>query len=356
MSLQPSGLEGRPPSSQAPGLEPRGPSPLSTGLEGRRLVFVTGKGGTGKTTVATALALGLADRGHRVLLAELGRHAQAPRMLDAHPPEVGPTPVPLRDGLHGIRIDPFAALEEYLQLQGFAGAWLARGLRQRGLHDLLVGTPGWRELITLGKLWYMSGGDSPDATGDREFDRIVVDAPATGHGLTLLDVPRVVHAAVRSGPLARNAARVEEMLLDPAQTVLLPVCWPETLPVHETVELVERIETTVGIHVGRVVVNGVATPSPVDRWPELADCIAAAPPSPATTPAPATLAACVRWARDRSTAHRAALDELSLRLDKPHVALPHWPDRAGPGDAPDLQRLRALSSALLGDDVAVKPA
>ncbi len=318
-----------------------------SGLADRRLVFVTGKGGTGKTTVATALALGLAERGQRVLLAELGREAQAPRMLAAQPAVVGPRPVPLAEGLHGIRIDPFAALAEYLELQGIAGSLLARGLRQRGLHDLLVGTPGWRELITLGKLWYMAGGDAPDDPALRDYDRIVVDAPATGHGLTLLDVPRVVQSAVRTGPLAHNAGRVEAMLLDPRQTVLLPVCWPEALPVHETVELVERIERSVGIHVDRVVVNGVATPSPVDRWPDLPTVLDRLEPTPECAPAPSTLAACVRWARDRSASHREALDELDTRLERPHVALPHWPDAAGPGDAPDLDRLRAFATQLL---------
>ncbi len=324
----------------------------SSGLEGRRLVFVTGKGGTGKTTVAASLALGLAERGHRVLLAELGRDAQAPRMLTAAPPRVGPEPERLAPGLDGIRIDPFAALEEYLRLQGMTGTWLARGLRQRGLHDLLVGTPGWRELITLGKLWYMAGGDTPTDATQRTWDRIIVDAPATGHGRTLLDVPRVVHSAVRSGPLARNAARVEAMLLDPTQTVLLPVCWPETLPVHETIELVDRIEGSVGIHVDRVVVNGVATPSPVDAWPDLAERVDALPDTADLVPRPSVVAGCVRWARDRSTAQRAALDELGRRLDKPHVALPHWPDRSGPGVEPDLERLRTFAASLLGHDDA----
>ena len=326
-----------------------------SGLADRRLVFVTGKGGTGKTTVAAALALGLAEQGHRVLLAELGRDAQAPRMLALRPPPVDSEPIRLLDGLHGIRIDPFAALEEYLQLQGWTGTWLARGLRQRGLHDLLVGTPGWRELITLGKLWYMSGGDSPEDPASRAYDRIIVDAPATGHGLTLLDVPRVVQSAVRSGPLARNAGRVEAMLLDPRQTVLLPVCWPETLPVHETVELVERIEHSVGIHVDRVVVNGVATPSPVDAWPDLPEHLERLEPMPECAPSPTAIADCVRWARDRSIAQRAALDELGERLAKPHVALPHWPDQAGPGDPPDLERLRAFSKLLLQDDEAPAP-
>ena len=328
----------------------------SSGLADRRLIFVTGKGGTGKTTVSVALALGLADQGRRVLLAELGREAQAPGMLETTPHPVESTARALYPGLDAIRIDPFDALEEYLRLQGWTGSWLARGLKQRGLHDLLVGTPGWRELITLGKLWYMAqGGAEGNASGGAAaYDHIVVDAPATGHGLTLLDVPRVVHSAVRTGPLARNAQRVEAMLLDPAQTVLLPVCWPETLPVRETVELVERLEDTVGIHVDRLVVNGVATPSPVDGWPDLADRLGrlsqetragrldlGAPPE--------VLATCVRWAQARSRSQQAALALLEQELGRPCIRLPHWPDGDLPDGGPDVDRLRSLGRILLGD-------
>lgn len=323
----------------------------SPALADRRLVFVTGKGGTGKTTVAVALALALADRGRRVLLAELGRSAQAPELVERAPAVVGSTPRALVPGLDVVLIDPFDALEEYLRLQGWTGAWLARGLRQPGLHDLLVGTPGWRELITLGKLWYMARGPGEGGPPTPAYDHIVVDAPATGHGLTLLDVPRVVHSAVRTGPLARNAARVEAMLLDPARTVLLPVCWPETLPVRETVELVERLERGVGIHVDRVVVNGVATPSPVDRWPELAgrlDALPRAADAAVATSAP-VVAACVRWSQARSRSQQAALALLGEELGRTFVRLPNWPAATLPDGAPDVARLRALGAMLVGD-------
>jgi len=323
----------------------------SPALADRRLVFVTGKGGTGKTTVALALALALAERGKRVLLAELGRSAQAPALVERTPAAVTSSPRRLAEGLDVALIDPFDALEEYLRLQGWAGAWLARGLRQPGLHDLLVGTPGWRELITLGKLWYVATGPEEGGAPARAYDHIVVDAPATGHGLTLLDVPRVVHSAVRTGPLARNAARVEAMLLDPAQTVLLPVCWPETLPVRETVELVDRLEHVVGIHVDHIVVNGVATPSPVDGWPDLADAIDALPPQ-AETPAVASapvIAACVRWSQARSHSQQAALELLGEELGRRFVRLPHWPAAALPGGEPDVSRLRSLGATLLGE-------
>jgi anion-transporting ArsA/GET3 family ATPase len=326
----------------------------SPGLADRRLVFVTGKGGTGKTTVSVALALALSDRGRRVLVAELGRDAQAPQLVEREPAPVGSTPRALAPGVDIMRIDPFDALEEYLRLQGWAGSWLARGLRQRGLHDLLVGTPGWRELITLGKLWYMA--QDPESGGPpmQPYDHIIVDAPATGHGLTLLDVPRVVHSAVRSGPLARNAARVEAMLLDPAQTVLLPVCWPETLPVRETVELVERLESGVGIHVDYLVVNGVATPSPADTWPDLADRLDGLRTGSREDDAgsgvpPALLAACVRWSQARSRSQRAALDLLEQDLARPFVRLPNWPAGTLDEGRPDIDRLRSLGAALLGD-------
>ncbi len=84
-----------------------------------------------------------------------------------------------------------------------------------------------------------------------------MDAPATGHGLTFLDVPRVVVSALRAGPLRRHAGWVEEMLRDPEATLLVPVALAEELPTRETVELVERVREGMGVPVDRVVVNAV---------------------------------------------------------------------------------------------------
>jgi anion-transporting ArsA/GET3 family ATPase len=123
-----------------------------------------------------------------------------------------------------MRIEPYEALAEYLRLQLSVPGVVTRLLKQPGFRGLMDAAPGWRELVTLGKIWHL---EQAKDGGRPRFDFIVVDAPATGHGLTFLDVPRVVVSAIRTGPLRRHASWVEELVRDPARTLLLPVALGE---------------------------------------------------------------------------------------------------------------------------------
>ena len=232
--------------------------PLPSLLD-RRLVVITGKGGTGKTTVAAALALAAAEAGRTVLAAEVGLDEHLPRLLDPDAAPVGYAGRDLAPGLHAMRIDPYEALAEYLGLQLGLRGIVRRVLENRAFRQLMDASPGWRELITLGKIWHLE--QMRDDRGRPRFDLIVVDAPATGHGLTFLDVPRVVGSAVRTGPLRRHASWVEGMIRDPERTALLPVALAEELPARETAELVARLRDEVGVAVDRVVVNALRSGS-----------------------------------------------------------------------------------------------
>jgi len=231
-------------------------------LLGRRLVIVTGKGGTGKTSVAAALALGAAERGRRVLVAAVDPDARLRQLLGGSPAPLAYEPHRVRDGLWVSHIEPFAALGEYLGLQLGSRRVVDPVLRQKAFRQFLLATPGWRELITLGKVWHL---EQMLESGRPRFDLIVVDAPATGHGLTFLDVPRVVASAVRAGPLHAHTEAVEELIEDPERTLLLPVALAEELPVRETAELVERVRENLAVALDRVVINAVhAPPYPAD--------------------------------------------------------------------------------------------
>jgi len=118
----------------------------------------------------------------------------------------------------------------------------------------------------------------------------VVDAPATGHGLTFLDVPRVVVSAIRSGPLQRHARWVEQLVHDPERTLLLPVALAEELPARETAELVARLRDQIGVALDRVIVNAMQPAPFPPELPDLDRRLAALRATPG--PPPETWAAC----------------------------------------------------------------
>jgi len=286
-------------------------------------VIVTGKGGTGKTTVVAALGLAGARAGKRVLLAETGRDEQIPSLLDPGSPAVGYQGRELLPGITAMRIDPFAALAEYLGLQLGVQGLVNFVLDNAAFRQLMNASPGWRELITLGKVWHFEQMQDPD--GRDLYDLIIVDAPATGHGVTFLDVPRVVATAVRAGPLRRNAKRVEEMIEDPERTLLLPVALAEELPTRETAELVERLRDGMGIAVDRVIVNGVV-PAPFPSGLEDLDEHLARLPGDTdlgSLPSAAALAHCAAHLRARHELNRGYVEEIARLTDLPVTLLPY---------------------------------
>lgn len=218
-----------------------------------RLVVVTGKGGTGKTVVACELAEAARRAGKSVLLIETAATESLASLFESSPRPLGYAGRPLRPGLHALHLDPHAALADYARLQIGLGALTDRVLRTETFQQLLEAAPGWRELIILGKIWHLE--QKTDAKKRPLYDLLIVDAPSTGHGLTFLDVPRIVQSAVRAGPLARHASWVESLVHDRERTLLLPVTLPEDLPVLETKELIDRARNDIDIAVDRIVVN-----------------------------------------------------------------------------------------------------
>lgn len=295
-------------------------------LLGRRLIVVTGKGGTGKTSVVAALGLAAARAGKRVLLAETGRDENLPRLLSRDGALAGYAGRSYGAGLRSMRVDPYEALTEYLRLQLGAAPLVRRVLGNRGFRQLMDAAPGWRELITLGKVWHLE--QQPAAGGGPLYDLIVVDAPATGHGLTFLDVPRVVQAAVSAGPLQRHAGAVEAMLTDQSATLLLPVALPEELPARETAELVRRVRDGLGVPVDRVVVNAVPAPPFPAALPDL-DARLSALPADLTLPGvpeAAALARCAAHLRSRHELAREYLARIGEWTGLPLVPLPWLPE------------------------------
>ena len=308
----------------------------------RRLVIVTGKGGTGKTTVAAALSVAAAGAGLHTLLVEVGRDEQVPSLFAAGSPPAGYAGREVHPGITAMRIDPFEALGEYLALQLGVSAPVALVLRNRAFRQLMEAAPGWRELITLGKIWHLE--QMQASPGRARWDLIVVDAPATGHGVTFLSAPRVVVSALRAGPLRRHAAQVEALVEDPVRTALLPVALAEELPVRETEQLIRKLESEVGIGVDRVVVNAMLPrpfPAGLDDLDERLRRLPEAAPLGAL-PTPRVLAACAAHLRARWELHEHWAHALAKSIALPCVRLPYLAEGVeGPAS------LAVLGSALL---------
>jgi hypothetical protein len=292
--------------------------------------------------VVAALALAAARSGRRVLAVETGRDEHLVRLLDPGGRPCGYAGRELQPGLVAMRIDPYEALAEYLGLQLRVGGLVRSVLRNRAFRQLMDASPGWRELITLGKIWHL--GQLRDAQRRPLHELVVVDAPATGHGVTFLDVPRVVVSAVKAGPLRRNAGLVAEMVADREGTLLLPVALAEELPARETAELVTRMRDEIGVAVDRVVVNAVLEQPFPAEVPDLDARLARLPAgtAPPSLPAPAVLARCAAHLRMRFELNRHHLVEIGRATGLPTVPLPYLP---GGIRSPD--ELARLADALL---------
>ncbi len=292
-------------------------------LTQRRLLIIMGKGGTGKTSLAAALGVLAARHGIETAVIEVAHEAALPALLspDARIPEESRSPLEVAPHLSTLRVIPRVALEEYLELQ-LPVARLARAIvRNVGFQRFLAAAPGWRELITLGKIWHLER----QLQGDRpRYDLIVVDAPATGHGLSFLSVPGVVLDSVRLGPLRRHTDAVWRLLRNPDQTVVLPITLPEELPVRETLELCAKVRG-LGLRAGTPIVNCIETPPPIPDPDSLLDLIAEMPrsSSPAPLAEPAALGASLRHQVSRARMQREFIGKLQAGCNATPLELPY---------------------------------
>ncbi len=220
----------------------------------KRLIFVTGKGGVGKTTVAIALGLAAARRGRRVIVCEVARQERVSRALGRD--GAGYQETEIAPSLWAMSIDPERALEEYLRDQVGSRALMALVFENRIFQYLATATPGLREMVTIGKIWELAQLErrSPTAT---PYDLVIVDAPATGHGLGLLRTPRTFRDVARVGPVRRQADIIHSFVSDPRRTGVVGVALPEEMPVNETLDLERRLSDDLGMALDAVVVNAV---------------------------------------------------------------------------------------------------
>jgi len=216
-----------------------------------KFVFVVGKGGVGKTAVSGALALAAAAQGKRVLVAMCNAKDRLSYMLET--PPIGPSIQHLFPGVDAVNMEPAAALEEYGMLVLRVRALYKLVFENRYVSAFLHGTPGIDAWAMLGKAQYHA--QEKDADGQPRYDLVIVDAPATGHGLDLLRVPRVIMDVAPPGLLRRDAENANALFQDPQRSGVLLVTLPEEMPSTETVELHSAVRNELNLPVCGLVIN-----------------------------------------------------------------------------------------------------
>jgi len=217
----------------------------------KRLIFVTGKGGVGKSTVATALGVLAARGGRRTIVAELASQDRVQRAFDYHGAHF--REVELAAGLFTISIDPQHAMEEYLRVKtGPLGQALGS---TKVFQAFAMATPGMRELLSIGKVWELAQLQRR-TEGAVPYDLVIVDSPATGHGLGILRTPKTFAGIARVGPIAHQSSTIAATIADRRFTGVVAVTTPEEMPVTETLSLRDALAED-GLPLDAVIVNAL---------------------------------------------------------------------------------------------------
>ncbi len=282
----------------------------------RRLVVVTGKGGVGKTTVAAAIALLAARSGRRTIVCEVAGQRRIPGLL-GHPTAGAPgDEEPVAPELWATTIDPEGALTEWAGQVVRPRALLELALRSRAFSTFANAAPGARELVTITKAWEL-GHDPRWRAGRSGYDLVVLDAPASGHGLALLRTPRTFAEIARVGPIASQARLVAGALADAERSAIVVVTTGEETPVNETLQLEQQVSGLLGHGPSVIVANALLRDALSRSDMEAVDAHVGPP-----------VATALRRRHERAALQAAQLRRLRRHAHAPVVTVPFLPAHA----------------------------
>lgn len=273
-------------------------------LEKLELIVVTGKGGVGKSTVSAALGALLANRGRKVLLIEVDPRENLHFLLDT-PPSGGEI-VEAASRLYLQHLEPRELLDDLVREKLKVGALVRKVLSSPVHLHFTEGAPGLKQTAVFGRALRMVEGHGPRQL--RQPDVVILDAPASGHGLAWMAAPQLVSEVISSGPIGNMASEIAGFLGDRSRFGSVVVTTAEEMPVHEALELIAAMDER------------------LDRRPELVVANAIYPSLPARAGRDAGTRL---WARRRAV-NEHELERLSERWNGPLAQVPLEPIDAGP--------------------------
>ncbi len=283
------------------------------------LLVVTGKGGVGKSVVSAAIGLALYRAGRRVLLLETDPRENLHELTDVAPS--GGEIVTLAPGLFLQNLSPQAIIGEVVREHLRVGYLVKRVSASPVFRHFVEAAPGLKELAVLGHALRLVRGYDRDRA--ELIDAVVLDAPASGHGLALLLAPGLTASVIDAGPFGRMARELAEFVLDPRATATVVVTHAEEMPVQEALELRDALVSRIGRHPDLLVVNALYPPIVRETRADPADRLAAL------------------W-RQRRAINDRELARLGAEWTWPRLDLPLLPIRRGPA------LVEALVPALAG--------
>jgi anion-transporting ArsA/GET3 family ATPase len=292
-------------------------------LFNRRFIINIGKGGVGKSTVSAAMAVAAARLGKRVLVVEIDTVERISQLLDVE--QVGAEVTPVLPNIWLANITSDSAMKEYVMRKIRSERLYRAVFENRFMRQFLNVIPGLRELVLIGKASFHE--QELDETGNPKYDCIIVDAPASGHGLFLLRIPKVVVETVSSGPLVAECQEILSLLQDPERTCVNLITLSEEMPANETIELYQSLVGLLEIPVGHLVINRLYPPVFSEEQTSAIEALTAAMETdPDPTLEALLIAARFRVSRCALQAHYRKLLQERLRLPTVEIPFQFLPD------------------------------
>lgn len=222
-------------------------------LLSKRLILISGKGGVGKTFVSLLLAQRAAHLKKRTLLVEMNSTDRiAPYFgLEA----IGHNETALAPYITGINLNPQDCFEEYVLMRVHFKGIFDAFINNRFVTYFLNAVPGFNELLMIGKIYDLERQTIKKVSRKKQYDLIIVDGPATGHGVSAFEVPQIVHDTVKVGPLQKQSSKILKLLKNPQKTAFSVVTLAEEMPVVEATEMVHMIKQRLGVSLGPLFLN-----------------------------------------------------------------------------------------------------